>query len=185
MSVVICTSHGSLLINLRFVDCPRASFNFLALCASTYYDGCRFHRLVPSAFVLTGDPTGTGKGGDSVFVHHPDAQLRQRCFEDEGIGTALHDNRGVVSMAHKGNKPDTNASQFFILFKPCPALDAKHTAFGLVDLEWNDGESERTLRRLEELKVDEKHNVLDEEAKILGTTVMYNPFAEGHIKLDV
>ncbi|CBH14623.1 cyclophilin type peptidyl-prolyl cis-trans isomerase, putative [Trypanosoma equiperdum] len=183
MSVVISTSLGSLLINLRFVDCPKASFNFLALCASSYYDGCRFHRLVPETFVLTGDPTGTGKGGESVFVHHQD--IKQRYFEDEGMGNALHDRRGVVSMAHKGNKPDTNASQFFILFKPCPSLDSKHTAFGVVDFGWNDGESERTLKRVEELEADGSYNVLDVEARILSTTVLYNPFAEGHIKLNV
>nr|CCC93076.1 unnamed protein product [Trypanosoma congolense IL3000] len=183
MSVVISTSLGNLLVGLRYVDCPKTSFNFLALCASSYYDNCRLHRLVPETFVLTGDPTGTGKGGESVFVHHP--HLQQRYFEDEGLGTSLHDRRGVVSMAHRGNKPDTNASQFFILFKPCQSLNSKHTAFGFVDLEWNGGESERTLKRIEELKVDERYNVLDTEARILATLVLYNPFAEGHIKLDV
>ncbi|ORC92100.1 cyclophilin [Trypanosoma theileri] len=179
MSVVLSTTKGNLLIHLRYTDCPKASFNFLALCASAYYDGCRFHRNVPKAFVLTGDPTGTGKGGESVFAP------QERYFEDEGLGTVCHDRRGVVSMAHKGNKPNTNASQFFILFQPCPSLDMKHTAFGVVDLEWNEGESEKTLSKLEELPVDEKHNVLDLEAKIIGATVLYNPFAEGHIKLEV
>ncbi|EAN90061.1 cyclophilin [Trypanosoma cruzi] len=179
MSVVISTTRGSLLIHLRYTDCPKACFNFLALCASSYYDGCLFHRCVTNAFVLTGDPTGTGKGGESVFAPE------QRYFDDEGLGTVHHDSRGVVSMAHRGNKPNTNASQFFIIFQPCPSLDTKHTAFGCVDLAWNDGESERTLKKLEELRVDDKYNVLDKDAKIVGTTVMYNPFAEGHIKLDV
>ncbi|KEG15041.1 cyclophilin [Trypanosoma grayi] len=179
MSVVLATSHGSLLLHLRCTDCPKASFNFLALCASAYYDGCRFHRRVAQAFVLTGDPTGTGRGGESIFAP------KERYFDDEALGSALHDGRGVVSMAHKGNKANTNASQFFILFQPCPSLDGKHTAFGVVDLEWNNGESERTLKRLEELQIDDKHNVLDGDAKIVGATVLYNPFAEGHIKLDV
>ena len=46
---------------------PRSAENFLALCASGYYDGCLFHRNIRGFMVQTGDPTGTGKGGASIW----------------------------------------------------------------------------------------------------------------------
>ncbi|KAJ1533186.1 Peptidyl-prolyl cis-trans isomerase-like 3, partial [Cladochytrium tenue] len=69
--------------------------------------------------VQTGDPTGTGKGGDSIWG---------RRFEDEIKATLKHNARGIVSMANKG--PDTNLSQFFITYAKQPHLDAKYTVFG-------------------------------------------------------
>ena len=94
MSVTLHTSHGDVCVKLYCRQCPKACFNFLALCASGYYDGSTFHRSVPNFIVQGGDPTGTGKGGVSCFPHQP-------YFEDEGFGETFHNKRGVLSMAHK------------------------------------------------------------------------------------
>ncbi len=90
----------------------------MALCASDYYKGCLFHRNIKGFMVQTGDPTGTGKGGNSIYGHK---------FEDEINPELRHSCRGVVSMANSG--PNTNASQFFITYAKQSHLDLKYTVF--------------------------------------------------------
>ncbi len=69
MSVLVETSLGDIVIDL-FVDrCPIASKNFLKLCKTKYYNFCLFHNVQKGSLVQTGDPTGTGKGGDSERLH--------------------------------------------------------------------------------------------------------------------
>ena len=68
-----------------------------------------------------GDPTGTGRGGESVYGGK---------FEDEITRNLKHVGAGVVSMANSG--PNSNGSQFFVTLKPCPFLDGKHTIFGRI-----------------------------------------------------
>lgn len=79
---------------------PKACENFIVHCKNGYYNNTRFHRLVPEFILQGGDPTGTGKGGESIFG---------KAFEDEITGTYKHDKRGVLSMANKGT--NTNKSQ--------------------------------------------------------------------------
>ncbi|KAI9030374.1 cyclophilin-like domain-containing protein, partial [Hyaloraphidium curvatum] len=135
---------------------PRAQ-NFLALCASNYYDGCQFHRNIKGFIVQTGDPTNTGKGGTSIWG---------RKYEDEIKSTLKHNARGIVSMASSG--PDTNASQFFIYAK-LPQLDGKYTVFGKVI----DGFD--TLDSLEKLPVDDKYRPLSSDVRIRSITIHANP----------
>lgn len=96
--------------------------NFATLASRGYYDGTVFHRIIPGFMIQGGDPTGTGRGGQSIYGDK---------FEDEIVGADLkHTGAGVVSMANAG--PDTNGSQFFITLAPTPWLDGKHTIFGRV-----------------------------------------------------
>ncbi|KAK8061391.1 peptidyl-prolyl cis-trans isomerase-like 1 [Apiospora phragmitis] len=85
------------------------------------YDGVLFHRIIPGFMAQTGDPTGTGRGGSSIYGDK---------FEDEIAPGLRHTGAGVLSMANAG--PNTNGSQFFITLAPTPWLDGKHTIFGRV-----------------------------------------------------
>ncbi|KAG7018956.1 Peptidyl-prolyl cis-trans isomerase CYP18-1, partial [Cucurbita argyrosperma subsp. argyrosperma] len=98
-----------------------SSFNFLALCASGYYDGTIFHRNIKGFMIQGGDPTGTGKGGTSIWG---------KKFNDEIRESLKHNARGILSMANSG--ANTNGSQFFITYAKQPHLNGLYTVFGRV-----------------------------------------------------
>lgn len=110
------------------------SQNFLALCASGYYNGSLFHRNIKNFMIQTGDPTGTGKGGESVYGGFfadeivADLSVRPPSSRRPHSPYLQHSSRGMLSMANKG--PDTNGSQFFITYEKLPYLDRKYTIFG-------------------------------------------------------
>ena len=97
MAVTLHTSLGDIKLELFVKEAPKACANFLALAASGKYDNCLFHRNIPRFMIQTGDPTGTGKGGDSIWGG---------AFADEFHPSLRHSRRGIVSMANKG--PNTN-----------------------------------------------------------------------------
>ncbi|KAG0648874.1 Peptidyl-prolyl cis-trans isomerase 2 [Hyphodiscus hymeniophilus] len=115
------TNLGSLNIELQTETAPRAVWNFVQLAKKGYYNGVAFHRNIKNFMIQGGDPTGTGKGGTSIWGKN---------FNDEFDGPLTHDSRGVMSMANKGK--NTNSSHFFIIYKPAGHLDRKHTIFGKV-----------------------------------------------------
>ncbi|GEM09283.1 peptidyl-prolyl cis-trans isomerase-like 3 [Rhodotorula toruloides] len=119
MSVTLHTTHGELKIEVFCEAVPKCAENFLALAASGQYDGCLFHRNIKGFMIQTGDPTGTGKGGQSIWG---------RPFPDEVRSTLKFNQRGIVAMANSG--PDTNKSQFFITYAKQPHLDTKYSIFG-------------------------------------------------------
>lgn len=109
------------MIELYYKHAPRTCYNLAALADSGYYNGTIFHRVVRDFMVQGGDPTGTGRGGESIYGGK---------FADEITPTLKHTGAGVVSMANAG--PNTNGSQFFVTLKPTPFLDGKHAVFGRI-----------------------------------------------------
>eukprot|EP00982_Pelagococcus_subviridis_P003611 27141-Pelagococcus_subviridis.AAC.1 len=106
MAVLLETSKGDIVVDLYTDECPNATKNFLKLCKMKYYNNVLFHRVTKDFVLQTGDPTGTGQGGDSVYKHLYGDQAR--FFPDEIRPTLKHKAKGCVSMASAG--PDLNAS---------------------------------------------------------------------------
>ena len=109
---------GDFAVNLFATAAPITVNNFVFLAREGFYDGLTFHRVIPGFMAQAGDPTGSGAGGPGYS------------FRDEFHQGLRHDRKGVLSMANSG--PDTNGSQFFIIFTPTPHLDGKHSVFGVV-----------------------------------------------------
>ncbi|WP_367333565.1 peptidylprolyl isomerase [Limosilactobacillus sp.] len=99
----IKTNQGEIKVQLFPKQAPKTVENFTKLAEKGYYDGVIFHRVIPDFMIQGGDPTGTGRGGESIYG---------RAFEDE-FSTELFNFNGALSMANAG--PNTNGSQFFIV----------------------------------------------------------------------
>ena len=67
MSVILETSVGEIVIDLFYKECPKTAKNFLKLCKIKYYNNCLFYNVQQDTFIQTGDPTGTGTGGKSIY----------------------------------------------------------------------------------------------------------------------
>ncbi len=112
------TNRGTIELELFADKAPKTVANFEKLAGDGFYDGLKFHRVIPNFMIQTGCPRGTGTGGPGYT------------FEDEFDAELTHDGPGVLSMANAG--PNSNGSQFFITHVACPHLDGKHTVFGKV-----------------------------------------------------
>jgi peptidyl-prolyl cis-trans isomerase-like protein 2 len=119
--VRLCTTAGDINLEVHSDITPRCAENFLGLCRKDYYNGVQFHRVIRNFMAQAGDPSGTGRGGESLWGES---------FKDEFTSQVVHDKRGVLSMANAGR--NTNGSQFFITFKSCSQLNNKHSVFGRV-----------------------------------------------------
>merc|ERR1719401_252350 len=160
--VRVVTSVGMLNLELHADIAPRTTDNFLRLCEKDYYDNTIFHRLIQNFMLQGGDPTGTGRGGQSGFEGG-------RAFRDEFDSRLTHQGPGVVSMANSGK--NTNKSQFFISLKSCQHLDNKHSVFGRVV------GGLKLLDVFNNWETDEKDRP-KKEIKLLRTEVFKNPFKE-------
>ncbi len=116
--ITINTSKGDIKLTVYASKTPVTAASFLNLADKGFYNGIKFHRVIPDFMIQGGDPTGTGMGGPGYR------------FEDECQSSLRHDCPGVLSMANAG--PGTNGSQFFITHVATPWLDGKHTVFGKV-----------------------------------------------------
>ncbi|KAL3126838.1 cyclin [Cryptosporidium hominis] len=119
--VILHTTKGDITLELYPEIAPKACENFSVHCFNGYYNNCIFHRVIKGFMIQTGDPTGQGIGGVSIWGKE---------FEDEISPNVKHDEPFTLSMANAG--PNTNGSQFFITTASCPWLDGVHTIFGKV-----------------------------------------------------
>ncbi|CAA7027404.1 unnamed protein product [Microthlaspi erraticum] len=166
MSVLIVTSLGDIVIDLYSDKCPLTCKNFLKLCKIKYYNGCLFHTVQKDFTAQTGDPTGTGVGGDSIYKFLYGEQAR--FFGDEIHLDLKHSKTGTVAMASGGE--NLNASQFyFTLRDDLDYLDGKHTVFGEI------AEGFETLTRINEAYVDAKNRPY-KNIRIKHTYILEDPF---------
>lgn len=118
--VVLETTQGIIELKLFPEVAPLAVENFTTHIKNGYYNGVIFHRIIKDFMIQGGDPTGTGRGGESIW---------KKDFKDE-FTNKIFDKAGILAMANKGSH--TNGSQFFITTAPTPWLNGRHTIFGQV-----------------------------------------------------
>jgi len=118
LHVVLETTQGAIELELFPDIAPLAVENFTTHINNGYYNGMIFHRIIKDFMIQGGDPTGTGKGGESIW---------KKDFKDE-YKDKVFSRAGVLAMANRG--PHTNGSQFFITTAPTPWLNGRHTIFG-------------------------------------------------------
>ena len=120
-NVVFETTKGKIEFKLFPEIAPKTVENFVGLTKKGYYDGIIFHRVIKNFMIQGGDPTGSGRGGNSIWG---------KPFKDEFSPGIVFDRSGILAMANAGR--NTNGSQFFITTKPTPWLNGRHTIFGEV-----------------------------------------------------
>jgi peptidylprolyl isomerase len=121
LRVALETTQGTVEFKLFPNIAPKACENFTGLIQKGYYNGIIFHRVIPKFMVQGGDPTGTGRGGQSIWG---------KSFADEVTPDVRFEKPGLLAMANAG--PGTNGSQFFITTAKTPWLNMRHTIFGEV-----------------------------------------------------
>jgi peptidylprolyl isomerase len=119
--VVLKTNQGDITLKLFPKAAPLAVENFTKLAQKGYYDGTVFHRVIKGFMIQGGDPTGTGRGGQSIWGKE---------FKNEYAPNLVFDRPYLLAMANRG--PNTNGSQFFITVAPAPWLNGGYTIFGEV-----------------------------------------------------
>lgn len=145
---VLETTQGKIEIELRGDLAPKTVENFVGLINKGYYNGIIFHRIIKKFMIQGGDPTGTGRGGKSLWG---------KPFKDEFHPKAQFNQAGVLAMANSG--PGTNGSQFFITTVQTPWLNGRHTIFGYV----KDKESYKVVKKLEDVPTARRDKPITEQ----------------------
>jgi cyclophilin family peptidyl-prolyl cis-trans isomerase len=117
VAVIELAKGGEIRIEFFPQDAPKTVENFVTLAKKGFYDGLKFHRVVPGFVVQGGDPKGDGTGGPGYKIK---AEFNKRKH-----------GRGTVAMA-RAQDPDSAGSQFYITYGPQPQLDGQYTVFGQV-----------------------------------------------------
>ncbi len=146
MIVILETNQGNIELKLMPEVAPKACENFIGLVKKGYYDGVSFHRVIKNFMIQGGDPTGTGRGGGSIWGVP---------FEDEVSAGIRFDKAGLLAMANAG--PGTNGSQFFITTAITPWLNMKHTIFGEVTAGYD------VVQKIENIETDSKDRPVVEQ----------------------
>jgi peptidylprolyl isomerase len=155
------TNQGTFVVTLRPDIAPKATENFIKHAQEGYYDGVIFHRVIKNFMIQGGDPTGTGRGGQSIWGVP---------FEDEVTEAVKFDRPGLLAMANAG--PKTNGSQFFITTAATPWLNNKHTIFGEVTKGYE------VVEKIESTKTGAGDRPL-EEMKIIHIQITNAPLKTG------
>ena len=122
--VIIEMMDGSkIVLQLDRVAAPNTVNNFVYLANQGFYNGLRFHRVIPNFMIQGGCPNGTGQGGPGYTIRGE--------FQSNGFKNSLKHKRGTISMARTSVK-DSAGSQFFIMHQDAPHLDGQYAAFGHV-----------------------------------------------------
>ncbi|KAF7371159.1 Cyclophilin-like protein [Mycena sanguinolenta] len=158
--VIINTTVGELDIELWSKETPKTCRNFITLALEGYYDNVIFHRVVPGFLVQTGDRTGTGGGGESIYGEP---------FEDEIHPRLRFPHRGIVAMANNGTK-NSNDSQFIITLDRADELHGKHTVFGRCV-----GDTVYNVLKIGEMEIGENERPVY-PPKIKSIRIVDNPF---------
>merc|ERR1712227_49377 len=166
MSVVIETTQGDLTVDLFLKERPKTCLNFLKLCKTKAYNLNLFHTVQLDFIAQTGDPSGTGRGGESVFCQLYGEQAKY--FESETIPRIRHTKHGLISMVNCGD--NVLGSQFFItLGSNLDSLDGEHCVFGEVV------EGEDVLGKLNSTIVDTEGRPY-QDIRITHTVVLHDPY---------
>ena len=119
--VVLETNQGTIELKMFPEVAPLAVENFVTHAKDGYFDGLIFHRVIKDFMIQGGDPTGTGRGGESIW---------KKEFVNEHKPNVVFDRPFLLAMANHG--PNTNGSQFFITTESTPFLNGGYTIFGEV-----------------------------------------------------
>lgn len=166
MSVVIETTLGDITVDLFVELRPQTCLNFLKLCKMKYYNFNLFHTIQSGFIAQTGDPTGEGSGGQSIWglLHGKE----KRYFSGENMPKIRHSNAGLLSMVCTGDY--MIGSQFFFTLAPdLDSLDGIHCVIGEV------AEGHDVLRKLNDVICDENHRPY-RDVRITHTVILEDPF---------
>jgi len=172
MSVVIETTIGDLTVDLYLKERPKTCLNFLKLCKNKAYNCSLFHTVQPGFVAQTGDPTGKGRGGESIFAQLYGDQAKY--FESEVTPRIKHTRPGLVSMVNCGGGGEDGSSmlgsQFFItLGEDIEYLDSEHCVFGEV-VDW-----EEMVEKFNGVITDREHRPY-QDVRITHTVILHDPY---------
>ncbi len=151
--VELQTNQGTIVLKMFPKIAPLAVENFVTHAKNGYYNGVIFHRVIKGFMIQGGDPTGTGRGGESIW---------HKEFKNEYAPNVVFDRPYLLAMANRG--PNTNGSQFFITTVPTPHLNGGYTIFGEVI------RGQEVVKKIEQAKTGPGDRPLKEQ-KILKAVV--------------